>query len=217
MTDDQPENPVRPTRPKGDARRREILDIARDLFSERGFNSVGVAEIADTVGITQAGLLYHFPSKANLLLAVLEDRERRNDDAERRSVEAGDDYITAFLHTLESNERNPSLVQLFAVLSAEGISTTHPSHDWWVERYERLIANATGGLRPIVDASKLPDGVTVETLARWLIGMSDGLRIQWLLSPGSLDRHHTVAQFTALLAPYLLPSAAHDHTTDSEK
>lgn len=208
----------RPTRPHGEARRREILDAARHLFSERGFNSVGIAEIAQYVGISQAGLLYHFPSKSSLLLAVLEDRERRNDEMEARWVEAGNDYISAFLHTLQSNERTPSLVQLFAVLSAEGISTSHPSHDWWVDRYERLVGNAAAGLRPIIDESRLPPGVTEETVARWLIAIADGLRIQWLLAPGSLNRHQTVAQFIALLEPYLLspPPAGASGATDPE-
>ncbi|TFB51101.1 TetR/AcrR family transcriptional regulator [Cryobacterium tagatosivorans] len=175
-----------------------------------------MAEIAENVGLTQAGLLYHFPSKASLLLAVLEERERRNDEAENRWIEAGNDYISAFLHTLQTNERSPSLVQLFAVLSAEGIAATHPSHDWWVSRYERLVGNATAGLSGVVDPSRLPAGVTTETVARWLIAMSDGLRIQWLLSPGSLNRHHTVAQFAALLEPYLKPSVDGSSTTDPE-
>lgn len=197
--------PVQPkaTRPRGDARRLEILQVARELFSARGFNSVGIAEIANRVGITQAGLLHHFPTKADLLHAVLQERETRNDQAEAALVAQGNDYISAFLHTLQSNEQNPAMVQLFAVLSAEGIAESNPSHEWWVDRYDRLIANAVGGLESIVDVAKLPPGVTTETLARWLLGMADGLRIQWLLRPGSMNRHETVAQFAALLTPYL--------------
>ncbi len=194
---------VRSTRPRGDARRRQILDVAVGLFAARGFNDVGIAEIAAEVGITQAGLLHHFPTKAALLLAVLQEREMRVELTLARYMAEKDDFISAFLGILEDNERSPGLAQLFAVLSAESLSSTHPGHEWFVSRYENTIADAAQQLSAMIDESALPEGVTAETIARWMHGLADGLRIQWLLSPGSLNRHEMVAQFAALLRPYL--------------
>lgn len=193
----------RATRPRGDLRRRRILEVAVDLFAARGFNDVGIAEIASAVGITPAGLLHHFPTKAALLLAVLQERELRVEQTLSRYLEEKDDFIGAFLQILEDNEKSPGLVQLFAVLSAESLSSTHPGHSWFISRYEETIAAAAEHLGAIVDESALPPGVTTETIARWMHGIADGLRIQWLLSPGSLNRHETVAQFASLLKPYL--------------
>ena len=193
----------RSTRPRGDARRRQILDVSVGLFSARGFNDVGIAEISADVGITPAGLLHHFPTKAALLLAVLQEREMRVELTLARYMAEKEDFISAFLGILEDNERSPGLAQLFAVLSAESLSSTHPGHEWFVLRYEKTIADAARQLSAMVDESALPAGMTTETIARWLHGLADGLRIQWLLSPGSLNRHETVAQFAALLRPYL--------------
>lgn len=193
----------RTTRPRGDLRRRRILEVAVDLFAARGFNDVGIAEIASAVGITPAGLLHHFPTKAALLLAVLQERELRVEQTLTRYLGEKDDFITAFLQILEDNEKSPGLVQLFAVLSAESLSSTHPGHTWFVSRYEETISSAAAHLGTLIDESALPPGVTTETVARWMHGLADGLRIQWLLSPGSLNRHETVAQFAALLRPYL--------------
>ncbi len=193
----------RVTRPRGDLRRRRILEVAVDLFAARGFNDVGIAEIASAVGITPAGLLHHFPTKAALLLAVLQERELRVEQTLSRYLDEKDDFIGAFLQILEDNEKSPGLVQLFAVLSAESLSSTHPGHTWFISRYEETIAAAAKHLGAIVDEGALPPGVTTETIARWMHGIADGLRIQWLLSPGSLNRHETVAQFASLLRPYL--------------
>lgn len=193
----------RATRPRGDVRRRRILEVAVDLFGARGFNDVGIAEIAAEVGITPAGLLHHFPTKAALLLAVLQERELRVEQTLERYMQEKDDFITAFLQILEDNEKSPGLVQLFAVLSAESLSSTHPGHTWFVSRYEETISTAAEHLGRMIDESALPPGVTTETIARWMHGLADGLRIQWLLKPGSLNRHETVAQFAALLQPYL--------------
>lgn len=49
-----------------------ILDAAEELFAERGFAGVSVREIAGRVGLNQASIYNHFPSKQALYEAVLE-------------------------------------------------------------------------------------------------------------------------------------------------
>jgi AcrR family transcriptional regulator len=190
-------------RARGDARKRQILDAALDLFSARGFHAVSVADLANQVGMTQAGLLHHYPTKAALMLAVLQEREDRNNREQQLRLQSGTDYFTALLNTLEENEKKPALVQLFAVLSAESLSTDHPGHDWFVERYEHVVTSTISAIQGLLDESKLPSGTTVETVARWIIGLADGLRIQWLLSPVPISRHEHVRLFIQLLEPYM--------------
>ncbi|MDQ4051340.1 MAG: TetR/AcrR family transcriptional regulator [Actinomycetota bacterium] len=206
-------------RPHGDRRRVQIIDTAIDLFSAKGFHAVSLREIADKVGISQAGLLHHFPTKAALLMSVLHDREDKNrEDEERRRAE-GADAIEVFLHILEENEKNPVLVQLYALLSAEGLSTEHPAHEWWSRRYTSIVRSMATQLAEVIDESTLPAGVTLETVARWLIALGDGLRMQWLLDRDSVNRAETVEQFVALVrsitgpANRRTPGAAPDGTT----
>lgn len=52
--------------------RRRILDVAAELFIERGYSATATREIARVVGIRQATLYYHFPSKALLLSNLLQ-------------------------------------------------------------------------------------------------------------------------------------------------
>lgn len=185
--------------PKGEQSRATIIDVAGRLFGNGGYNSTSLGDIAREVGISQAGLLHHFPSKAALLLAVLQQREEREEHQSRRGL----DYFSAFLDTLDTNDRTPALVQLFAILSAESISAEHPAHDWFVERYRRVTGEAIAALAEVVDETKLPAGVTVESLARWIIGCADGLRIQWLLDPATPSRTSVMAQMFTLLRPYM--------------
>ncbi len=53
--------------------RTRILECAKDLFYARGYDAVGVQEIADRAGITKPTLYYYFGSKLGLLKAVLEE------------------------------------------------------------------------------------------------------------------------------------------------
>jgi AcrR family transcriptional regulator len=59
---------TRPFRQQIDA---GILDKAAALFARRGFAKTSVQDVADTVGLSKAGLLHHWPSKDALHDAVL--------------------------------------------------------------------------------------------------------------------------------------------------
>jgi AcrR family transcriptional regulator len=190
--------------PRGEARRREILDAATRMFSERGFDTATYSELAAAVGISQAGLLHHFPSKRELLLAVLQDRD------ERIHASAPDredmDFLDAFVAVLRDNEANPVLVQLFGLLSAESIRDDHPAHDYFTTHYQTLVRSTTDALRDVVDEDALPNGATAETVARWIIGAADGIRLQWLLDPTSIGRADAVALLIQALRPYFKDS-----------
>lgn len=60
-------------RQQAEARYNELLGVALDLFAEQGFDTTSVKDIAKRAGVAP-GLLYHyFPSKEDLLNAVLEE------------------------------------------------------------------------------------------------------------------------------------------------
>src|SRR5919107_1273183 len=64
-------------------RRAEILEAAMSVFGERGYANGSLQDIADRVGMTHAGVLHHFGSKEQLLIALLEYR----DDADVAELE----------------------------------------------------------------------------------------------------------------------------------
>ena len=53
-------------------RRDEILDVAEALIRRSGFNAFSTRDVADAVGIKAASVHYHFPTKADLGVAVTE-------------------------------------------------------------------------------------------------------------------------------------------------
>lgn len=58
-------------RRRGRTAREEILDAAAELFTTQGFATTSTHQIADAVGIRQASLYYHFPSKTEIFLTLL--------------------------------------------------------------------------------------------------------------------------------------------------
>ncbi|AWB83661.1 TetR/AcrR family transcriptional regulator [Corynebacterium liangguodongii] len=58
-------------RRRGKTARDEILDASSELFTMQGFATTSTHQIADAVGIRQASLYYHFPSKTEIFLTLL--------------------------------------------------------------------------------------------------------------------------------------------------
>jgi AcrR family transcriptional regulator len=52
--------------------RAQILDAARRLFVRQGYHDTSIREIAEQLGMTKTAVLYHFPTKADILGAVAE-------------------------------------------------------------------------------------------------------------------------------------------------
>jgi len=55
-------------------RREQILLIASQIFSENGFNGTTTKEIAEQVGVSEAIIFRHFPSKQELYSAILDNK-----------------------------------------------------------------------------------------------------------------------------------------------
>lgn len=66
----QPNDKVAGT--KGQIRRQQIIDAAKQTLIEGGANSLVLRDVADQIGITHGNLQYYFPTKNDLLIAIFD-------------------------------------------------------------------------------------------------------------------------------------------------
>ncbi len=69
-------------RPDGRSRtdtRARIQQIAVELFAEHGYEGTSLREIAERLGVTKAALYYHFKSKEDIILSLVEDYQAQMD------------------------------------------------------------------------------------------------------------------------------------------
>lgn len=189
---------------KSVGRRKAILDAALDVFGRDGYRGGSLRQIAQRVGITEAAILYHFPSKPELLAAVLEYRDRLAFGVSPLDVEHPVEALAGLLRLMRHNASMPQVIALHTVMSAESLSTEHPAHDYYLERYEFIVARLTeilergladGVVRPEVDAARA---------ARAIVALMDGLQVQWLTDPDIIDM---AADLGAYIGGLLLPAA----------
>ncbi len=64
---------ARRTKEEAAETRQQILDTALDVFSRKGFSRTTFVDIAEPLGLTKGAVYWHFKSKADLLVALIEE------------------------------------------------------------------------------------------------------------------------------------------------
>jgi len=67
----------------------QILDMAQQLVQTRGFNAFSYGDIAEALHVTKASLHYHFTTKADLGVSLIDRYDRRVQDALRQIDRSG--------------------------------------------------------------------------------------------------------------------------------
>ena len=91
----------------------QILDLAETLIQTRGYSAFSYQDIADGLGIRKASIHYHFPSKADLGIAVVERYIARfdaalstiADDQSQSSMAMLDYYVQPYLQFASTPDR----------------------------------------------------------------------------------------------------------------
>jgi AcrR family transcriptional regulator len=161
----------------------EIVAAATDLFAARGFTATTIAAIAARVGLTDAGVLHHFPTKTALIEAALE-RDLHLQLSRMRELLApgGLDAIKRMAAWGSTIEESPELVSLQIAMSAEGIRAESPIHDYVLRRYANLHELIVGLIHQGIDRGDIRPDVDAEWEASALIAYLDGIRLQWFYS-----------------------------------
>jgi len=181
-------------------RKEQVIHEAMRFFGQYGFHGARLADIAKAAGVTEPGLLHHFPSKEHLLMEVLAERDRLDHERYDPTIQGElGDPLNSFQELVEHNETVPGLVQLFSVLVAESIDDQHPGHDFFKHRYQVLRDQTVDVLRKAQARGEIRNDIRAEDLVSMLFAMMDGLQIQWLYDSASINMAGLFKHFIGLL------------------
>ena len=182
---------------KGVAKREEILATALELVAVRGYSRTTVRELADAVGLSQAGLLHYFGTKEQLFTEILRHRDQ-TDRAAFMAPRPTDGFAEDYARLVRHNAGVPGLVQLHTRFSAEATDPQHPSHLFFRERAAAARAMTAETLRRLRDERRLPVEADPDKLAVILAALTDGLQTAWLYDP-QLDMAAHVSHLLSLI------------------
>lgn len=184
-------------------RRREIIAAAVDVFAESGFRDGALREVADRAGITHATIRYHFPTKVDLLEAVLRWRDDEALAIGSASGPEGVDVVHTWLAEIARNLATPALVELELTLAAEAISPEHPAHEYFRDRHDRATRLLRRAFRQIQARGQLVVGYEPEPAARAVVAATMGLQELWIWDR-SIDVVGELRQFVQRLLTIVL-------------
>lgn len=184
---------------KGIAKREEILERALDVVAREGYRGASVKQIAEAVGLSQAGLLHYFDSKEELFTAIL----RKRDEFDRTILQKTeddtiDDLRDGFLELVERNTEQRGVVLLFSRMAVDAADGEHAARDFFGERAATIREIFTDAIVEAQQSGRIEPSLDAAILARIVQAASDGLQLQWLQDPtidmaGAMD-----ALFTAI-------------------
>jgi len=116
-------------------RRAQLIDVAIDLFSKKGFGGTTTREIAAAAGVTEAIIFRHFATKQDLYKAILDTKCGIADAGNwpsdlRQSMDRNDDesvFRTLLTAIIEFKRKDPRFerLMLHAVLEGNELAMMH--------------------------------------------------------------------------------------------
>lgn len=177
-------------RKTSEEKRRQILTAASEIFGQRGSSNATLEDIAQQVGMTRAGLLHYFNSKQQLLMEVIKFRDYHEleEYEDKKMPSDGKEVIRHLLNSMKLNEQRPEIVRTFSVLSGEALVDENPGSDYFAGRYVSLRKDIVTALIDIARTDKLTiDMAQAEQAAASIVAVMDGLQIQWLYAPDTIE------------------------------
>lgn len=172
---------------KTSMKRAAILEAALAVFAKDGYRGGSLRDMASHVGMSEAGLLHHFPNKTALLAGVLDLRDEKSLALVPIESDRPHEVLRGLVALARYNASVPGVVELYCTLSAEATSPEHPAHAYFVDRYAYTISSITRAFAQCAESGTLRAGIRPEGAARATVALMDGLQVQWLLDRESVD------------------------------
>ncbi len=144
----------------GAARRQQIIEVAADLFSRKGFGGTTTKRVAQAIGVSETTIFKHFTSKEELYAAIIEAKTHTAEILDTLAPAADQQDDAALLRALAREsiartQRDPTLMRLLLFSALEGHSLSDMFFRSRMQRFEdflsRYIADrvAAGAFRPV--------------------------------------------------------------------
>jgi len=187
--------------PDKTSNRTRIIDAAGKLMADKGVKQTTLADIAREAGISRGTLFYYYASKNDLIYDILEKHLSDLTDAifaslpRRRSSTADLASVLQSALTGIIQDENNGRINLY--LLQEAIIDNSDLKDRFAVKYQtwrELIAGQ------IARAFGISDSRRLAALGTLLLAMIDGLTIQFLLAPQSVNFPEVAQQMVSMIS-----------------
>ena len=194
----EPRSATEPTQERARRTRRAIMLAASECFAELGYATATTSEIAARAGVTKGALAFHFPAKAAIAAALVEECSEQWPSVVPEAMPAHDrmlDLLGEVFARVAVQIREDPIVRATVRLQAERALISEPVHlpfvDW--------IATSTDLFRTAAERGELRPGADPGALARASVAGFQGVQhVSGILS-GHADVADRVAEWWSVM------------------
>ncbi|RVW01085.1 TetR/AcrR family transcriptional regulator [Rhodococcus xishaensis] len=184
----------------GDARE-AILDAAETLIAARGFDATSTAAVAEAAGVPKGLIFYYFPTKTDILTALLAERLPTEPLDDLSPLIAPGDPASSLVNlddALNLRDNHSSVMRVIIWREAE----THPDVRDYLRRFRSYLRDATMWILQASAVSPVQPGTLRACANAWVAAMfsaagADRMRDLDDIPRLQRDELRTVAQVVA--------------------
>lgn len=195
MTELENSKGTRPQRMPREARRRQLLQAAHQVFVAHGYHGASMDEIAEVALVSKPVLYQHFPGKRELYLALLDshlaDFSRQLDEA-IRSTEDNRERVFATINTYYSYIKGESQAYRL-IFESDVLSDPLIAHR--IEQFNSSLASSIA--RVVVEDTDMSEDEGL-LIGRGLAGLSQISARYWATSDSAVDQNSAVELISRL-------------------
>lgn len=180
---------MRRTKEEAAATRDLLLKSALSVFSQKGYAAATLDDVAKAAGVTRGAIYWHFGSKAELYVALMQAYSSRGSQIVQAAAAEGGSLVEilrrVFICLLGAVETDPSLraameISLFKTERSEDLIAIQQQS---LESSRALIASLAVTLRQGAADGELRLDLDPEDMARTFLALQNGIIYLWLQDP----------------------------------
>ncbi|MDR6165880.1 TetR/AcrR family transcriptional repressor of uid operon [Microbacterium paludicola] len=165
-----------PQQSRSQETQRAVVEGAANVFDREGYGKASLSMIVEESGISQGSMYFHFKSKEQIALAVINEQHARSLPLLTDAVDTSPgvfDRLVSVSRAMADQLRHDAVVRAGIRLAMEEGALGAPAGNFylnWVEMTSAMLA-------PALERGELTSGLSPETLAKTLIGFFTGVQL----------------------------------------
>lgn len=189
---------ARKTKEETEITRRRILDIALEVFDERGFARTSLQEIASRAGFTRGAVYWHFKNKAELFMAIADEVEADSYDlfGDPDRVQTREELCRAlidYLVRLETDDRVGTYYRV-AYFRMEWSEELAPVFERYRRETKELADWIVDALRNLTDRGQVEVSRNPRSDGLALLALFMGIITVWVTDPSLISLQDEASQ-----------------------
>jgi len=185
--------------------RKQLLEKALLVFSQKGYTATTLQDIAAAAQVTRGAIYWHFGGKAELYNTLIREYADRGNSIMQEAVAEGGTLLDilrrVFVRQLQAIERDPEMRALMELVSFKTgpVPELAAGRQQQIEAGLSLIEMLSGIMAQGVEAGLLRSDIAAPDLARAYLAYQNGLIQLWLTAPEQFSLQDRAATFAEVL------------------